>query len=62
VDGLLGRRREQDHEATTSLKTEFMQLWVRSDPATCWCVYRCGWALDSQWHLHIATVLPTWAA
>lgn len=27
VDGLLGRRREQDHEATTSLKTEFMQLW-----------------------------------
>lgn len=28
VDGLLGRRREQDHEATTSLKTEFMQLWV----------------------------------
>jgi ATPase family AAA domain-containing protein 1 len=35
VDGLLGRRREQDHEATTSLKTEFMQLWVRNGPAIC---------------------------
>jgi ATPase family AAA domain-containing protein 1 len=32
VDGLLGRRRDQDHEATTSLKTEFMQLWVRTRP------------------------------
>ncbi len=29
VDGLLGRRREQDHEASTSLKLEFMQHWVR---------------------------------
>lgn len=27
VDGLLGQRRSGDHEATVSLKTEFMQAW-----------------------------------
>ena len=27
VDALLGRRREQEHEAITTMKTEFMQLW-----------------------------------
>mmetsp|Transcript_12307 Transcript_12307/g.37027 ORF Transcript_12307/g.37027 Transcript_12307/m.37027 type:complete len:435 (+) Transcript_12307:245-1549(+) len=27
VDGILGVRRAQDHEAVTSMKTEFMQLW-----------------------------------
>ena len=27
VDGLLGKRRGADHEATVSLKTEFMQAW-----------------------------------
>ncbi|CAK0782386.1 hypothetical protein CVIRNUC_005663 [Coccomyxa viridis] len=27
VDSLLGSRRSQEHEATTALKTEFMQLW-----------------------------------
>ncbi|CAL5228726.1 g11911 [Coccomyxa viridis] len=27
VDSLLGSRRSHEHEATTSLKTEFMQLW-----------------------------------
>ena len=27
MDSLLGSRRSQEHEATTALKTEFMQLW-----------------------------------
>ena len=27
VDALLGRRRDHEHEAVTSMKTEFMQLW-----------------------------------
>ncbi len=27
VDALLGMRKAQEHEATTALKTEFMQLW-----------------------------------
>ena len=27
VDSLLGSRRSQEHEATTAMKTEFMQLW-----------------------------------
>lgn len=27
VDALLGRRKDGDHEATTNLKTEFMQHW-----------------------------------
>lgn len=27
VDSLLGKRRDNEHEATTSMKTEFMQLW-----------------------------------
>jgi len=27
VDGLLGVRRSQDHDATLSIKTEFMQHW-----------------------------------
>jgi ATPase family AAA domain-containing protein 1 len=27
VDALLGRRKDNDHEATTSMKTEFMQYW-----------------------------------
>jgi len=27
VDALLGKRRESEHEATTTMKTEFMQLW-----------------------------------
>lgn len=27
VDGILGTRKNQDHEVTTSMKTEFMQLW-----------------------------------
>ena len=27
VDALLGKRKEYEHEATTSMKTEFMQLW-----------------------------------
>ena len=27
MDGLLSQRRASDHEATTSLKTEFMQAW-----------------------------------
>ena len=27
VDSLLGARRSQEHEATTAMKTEFMQLW-----------------------------------
>lgn len=27
VDALLGKRREQEHEAITTMKTEFMQLW-----------------------------------
>lgn len=27
VDSLLGARRSQEHEATTQMKTEFMQLW-----------------------------------
>ena len=27
VDGLLGKRRSSDSDATTSLKTEFMQAW-----------------------------------
>ena len=27
VDSLLGSRRSHEHEATTALKTEFMQLW-----------------------------------
>ena len=27
VDGLLGVRRAQDHDATLSIKTEFMQHW-----------------------------------
>ena len=27
VDALVGRRRENDHEATLTMKTEFMQLW-----------------------------------
>ena len=35
MDGLLGKRRDQDHEAITSLKTEFMQLWVRQSYQTC---------------------------
>jgi ATPase family AAA domain-containing protein 1 len=41
VDGLLGRRREQDHEATTSLKTEFMQLWVRASQCSVDVQLRC---------------------
>ena len=27
VDALLGKRREQEHEAITTMKTEIMQLW-----------------------------------
>ena len=27
VESVLGVRREQEHEAITSMKTEFMQLW-----------------------------------
>jgi len=27
VDALLGKRRDQEHEAVTAMKTEFMQLW-----------------------------------
>lgn len=27
VDALLGRRKDGDHEATTTMKTEFMQFW-----------------------------------
>lgn len=27
VDSLLGQRNQQEHEATTAIKTEFMQLW-----------------------------------
>ncbi len=27
VDALLGTRKAHEHEATTALKTEFMQLW-----------------------------------
>ncbi len=27
MDALLGRRRDHEHEAVTSMKTEFMQLW-----------------------------------
>lgn len=27
VDALLGTRKMHEHEATTALKTEFMQLW-----------------------------------
>ena len=33
VDALLGRRKEGDHEATTNLKTEFMQHWDGLLPA-----------------------------
>jgi SpoVK/Ycf46/Vps4 family AAA+-type ATPase len=33
VDALLGRRKDGDHEATTNLKTEFMQHWDGLLPA-----------------------------
>lgn len=33
MDALLGRRKDGDHEATTNLKTEFMQHWDGLLPA-----------------------------
>lgn len=33
VDALLGRRKDGDHEATTTMKTEFMQMWDGLLPA-----------------------------
>ena len=58
VDGLLGRRRDQDHEATTSLKTEFMQLWVRSGTAVWMC--SCGSVgLIDECRYHVAEGLPS---
>lgn len=39
VDALLGTRKMHEHEATTALKTEFMQLWdgmcTRKDANVC---------------------------
>lgn len=36
VDALLGKRRDQEHEAVTAMKTEFMQLWdgFSTDPSS----------------------------
>ncbi|KDD73870.1 AAA+ ATPase, partial [Helicosporidium sp. ATCC 50920] len=34
VDALLGARRSQEHEATTAMKTEFMQLWDGFETST----------------------------
>ena len=36
VDALLGKRRDQEHEAVTAMKTEFMQLWdgFSTDPTS----------------------------
>ena len=57
VDGLLGRRREQDHEATTSLKTEFMQLWVRRPQCNLKCSCQAE-VFKRQCHLITPATMP----